>query len=192
MFDILLLFCLFCDFKWLIQKLLTSGSVCQAEAQSQINKESTHRFGTCRSPRTPGRISAWDTSCHISPPASPGDTRTSLSPDHTWRRYDKDTCSRNSGPSDPRDRTRSSSALRSRGDTCTCPGQHTCRAHIPAWEDKMMINCLNSAKSLCDIQLPSTYYITDVDLMQIWVEILILSNSDSGTKHQDWQKYFVV
>ena len=51
---------------------------------------------------------------------------------------------------------------------------------------------LRLAESLCDIQLPSTYYITDVDLMQIWVEILILSNSDSGTKHQSWQKYSVV
>ena len=37
----------------------------------------------------------------------------------------------------------------------------------PESEDKIIIDCLNSATSLCDIQLPSTYYITDVDLMQI-------------------------
>ena len=103
-----------------------------------------------------------------------------------------DTCSHNSGPIAPGDKTRSSSGLQSRDDTCTCPGQHTCRAHIRAWDHKIEWNCENLAESLCDIQLPSTYYITDVDLMQIWVEILILSNSDSGTKHQGWQKYFVV
>ena len=157
----------------------------------QQRKQSTHRFDTCKPPRTPGRISAWGTSCRISLRASPGDTCTCPSPDHTWRRCDKDTCSRSSGPSGPGDTTRSSSGLRSRDDTCTCPGPHTRRDHIRAW-DKIMGNCSNLAESLCDIQLPSTYYITDVDLMQIWVEILILSNSDSGTKHQGWQKYFVV
>ena len=94
-----------------------------------------------------------------------------------------DTCSHNSGPSGLGDKTPSSSGLQSRDDTCTCPGPHTCRAHIRAWDHKIEWNCENLAESLCDIQLPSTYYITDVDLMQIWAEILILSNSDSGTKH---------
>ena len=35
----------------------------------------------------------------------------------------------------------------------------------------------------CDIKIPRSYHITDVDLTQIGTEILTRSNSDSGTEH---------
>ena len=92
---------------------------------------------------------------------------------HTWRRRDRDTCSHSWAPSA---RGTGHGAAPSPGRHVHVPGA----THVPWSHSGLETEEINI---FCDIKIPLSYYITDVDLTQIGTEILIRSNSDSGTKH---------
>ena len=94
---------------------------------------------------------------------------------HTWRRRDRDTCSHSWAPS-ARGTGHGAAPTPSPGRHVHVPGA----THVPWSHSGLETEEINI---FCDIKIPLSYYITDVDLTQIGTKILISSNSDSGTKH---------